>query len=95
MKKLMLKKNLAMPKKRKGGPSGLVRYCIYAGNLFGSVAWANGYSLATSRTFITFGVELFWSLQVYQRNFRKTLTKSHDYGQLFSLEKRRLKKIAI
>ena len=30
---------------------------------------------------ITFGVELFWSLQVYRK---KTLTKSHDYSRLFS-----------
>ena len=34
----------------------------------------------------TFGVELFWSLQVYRK---KTLTKSHDYSRL---EKRRLKR---
>ena len=41
----------------------------------------------------TFGVELFWSLQVHRKKFKikRTLTKSHDYGRLFSLEKRRLK----
>ena len=42
-------KSLAMPKKLKGGDplvsSGIV---CYAGNLFGSVPWANGYNLAAS-----------------------------------------------
>ena len=48
---------------------GLVRYCIYAGNLFGSVPWGKGEQFGGS----------------------KTLTKSHDYSRLFSLQKRRLK----
>ena len=40
----------------------------------------------------TFGVELFWSLQVYRKKEqKKTLAKSHDYSRLFSVEKRRLK----
>ena len=37
----------------------------------------------------TFGVELFWSLQVYQKIFiKKTMAKRHDYSRLSSLEKR-------
>ena len=79
-------RSLAMPKKtERGDPlvsSGIVGY---AGNLFGSVPWANRGNL----NFVELLVELFWSLQVCRK---KTLTKSHDYSRLFSLEKRRLKK---
>ena len=65
--------------------SGIV---CYAGNLFGSVPWANRYILASSESFVELLVELFWSVQVV---FKKTLTKSHDYSRLFSKEKLRLK----
>ena len=65
--------------------SGIV---YYAGNLFGSVPWANRYILASSENFGELLVELFWSVQVV---LKKTLTKSHDYSRLFSKEKRRLK----
>ena len=65
--------------------SGVV---CYAGNLFGSVPWANRYILKSSENFVELLVELFWSVQVV---FKKTLTKSHDYSRLFSKEKRRLK----
>ena len=58
--------------------SGIV---CYAGNLFGSVPWANRYNLASSRNFVEHLVKLFWSLQVI---LKKTLTKSHDYSRLFS-----------
>ena len=60
----------------------------YAGNLFGSVPWANRYILASSENFVELLVELFWSVQVV---LKKTLTKSHDYSRIFSKEKRRLK----
>ena len=66
--------------------SGIV---CYAGNLFGSVPWANRYILASSEIFLELLVELFWSVQVV---LKKTLTKSHGYSRLFSKEKRRLKK---
>ena len=67
--------------------SGIV---CYAGNIFGSVPWANRYILASSENFVELLVELFWSVQVV---FKKTLTKSHDYSRLFSKEKRRLKMV--
>ena len=60
----------------------------YAGNLFGSVPWANRYILESSENFVELLVELFWSVQVV---FKKTLKKSQDYSRLFSKEKRRLK----
>ena len=46
MKKKLRKSRNA--EKTERGPFGLVRYCIYAGNLFGSVPWANGYIFAAS-----------------------------------------------
>ena len=64
--------------------SGIV---CYAGNLFGSVPWANRYILASSENFVELLVELFWSVQVVL----KKQTKSHDYSRPFSKEKRRLK----
>ena len=50
-------------------------------NVFGSVPWAKGYNLKFGRIFrrtvlVTSGVS------------KKTLTKSHDYSQLFYQEKR-------
>ena len=66
--------------------SGIV---CYAGNLFGSVPWANRYILASSEKFVELLVELFWSVKVV---LKKTLTKSHDNSRLFSKEKRRLKR---
>ena len=87
-KKFLKKKSHSDEKNLKGDPlvsSGIV---CYAGNLFGSVAWANRYNLARLQNFVELLVELFWSLQVV---FKKTLTKSHEYSRLFSLRKRRLK----
>ena len=40
----------------------------YAGNLFGSVPWANRYILASSENFVELLVELFWSVQVVLKN---------------------------
>ena len=66
--------------------SGIV---CYAGNLFGSVPWANRYILASSEIFFrTFGR----TILVSSGGLKKTLTKSHGYSRLFSKEKRRLKK---
>ena len=82
-----IEKSHSAKKNLKGGPlvsSGVV---CYAGNLFGSVLWANGYNLASSQNFVELLVELFWSLQVF---LKKTLAKSHDYSRLLSSEKRRL-----
>ena len=74
------KKSLAMLKKTKRADpfvsSGIV---CYAGNLFGSVLWAN----RGIKNFVVLLVELFWSLQVYRKR-KKTLTKNHDYSRLFS-----------
>ena len=90
-KKKNFEKSPTMPKKtEREDPlvsSGIV---CYAGNLFGSVPWANRYNLASSQNFVELLVELFWSVQVYF-GLKKTLTKSHDYSRLFSQEKRRLK----
>ena len=61
--------------------SGIV---CYAGNIFGSVPWANRYILASSGTFGR-------TILVSSGGLKKTLTKSHDYSRLFSKEKRRLK----
>ena len=80
-------KNLAMPKKTKRGDtwvsSGIV---CYARNLFGSVSWANRGNLKFCRTFGR-------TILVRSGVTKKTLTKSHDYSRLFSVEKRRLKLI--
>ena len=56
-------------KKLKGPKNPLVSSGIvcYAGNLFGSVPWANGYNWASSKNFVEISVELFWSLQVYRK----------------------------
>ena len=62
------KKVAECQKNLKGDPlvtSGIVGY---AGNLFGSVPWANRYNLASSQNFVERLVELFWSLQVYRKN---------------------------
>ena len=61
MKKVFLPK---IAQCQKNGPlvsSGIV---CYAGNLFGSVSWANRYILASSEIFL----ELFWSVQVVLKN---------------------------
>ena len=57
--------------------SGIV---CYAGNLFGSVPWANGYILGSSEFWKTFGR----TILVSSGGLKKTLTKSHDYSRLFS-----------
>ena len=54
------------------------------GKLFGSVPWANRYTLKFCRTFGR-------TILVSSGGLKKTLTKSHDYSRLFSKEKRRLK----
>ena len=78
----------AISKAQKRGPFGLVRYCMLRGKPFWFSSLGQRVQFGVFLKFcITFGVELFWSLQVY----RKTLTRSHDYSRLFSLEKRRLK----
>ena len=64
----------------KGVSSGIV---CYAGNLFGSVPWANRGYLKFCRTFgrtilVTSGVSKFFFKK------KKKQTKSHDYSQLFS-----------
>ena len=59
-----LKKVAQCRKNLKGDPlvsSGIV---CHAGNLFGSLPWANRYNLASSQNFVELLVELFWSLQV-------------------------------
>ena len=64
---IVFEKSRTVPKKSKGGPlvsSGIV---CYAGNLFGSVPWANRYILASSKVFVELLVELFWSVQVVLR----------------------------
>ena len=80
-------KSRTVPKKSKGGPlvsSGIV---CYAGNLFGSVPWANRYILASSEFCRFFGR----TILVSSGGLKKTLTKSHDYSRLFSKEKLRVK----
>ena len=80
-KKLSDKKSRIAGKNRKGDPlvsSGIV---CYAGNLFGSVSWANRGNIKFCRTFcrtilVTSGVS--------KKNEKKTLTKSHDWSRLFS-----------
>ena len=77
-------------KKLKGAPFGLVRYCMLRGKHFWFSSLGQRVQFGGFVKFCrSFGVELFWSLQVYRK---KTLTKSHDYSRLFSLEKRRLKR---
>ena len=86
---IFLKKVAQCRKNLKGDllvSSGIVSY---AGNLFGSVSWANRYILGSSEFCRTFGR----TILVSSGGLKKTLTKSHDYSRLFSLEKRRLKKL--
>ena len=49
-----------MPKKLKGDPLVFSGIVCYAGNLLGSVPWANRYHLASSQNFVELLVELFW-----------------------------------
>ena len=52
--------------------SGIV---CYAGNLFGSVPWANKYILASSENFVELLVDLFWSVPVVlKKHWRKAMT---------------------
>ena len=81
------KEDYHTPQQEKSRP-GAGRDICYAGNLFGSVPWANRYILASSENFVELLVELFWSVQVV---LKKTLMKSHDYSRLFPKETRRLK----
>ena len=60
--KSFLGKSRTVPKKMDPlVSSGIV---CYAGNLFGSVPWANRYILASSENFVELLVRLFWSVQV-------------------------------
>ena len=61
MKKQFEKKSHSAEKMDPLVTSGIV---CYAGNLFGSVPWANRYILASSESFVELLVELFWSVQV-------------------------------
>ena len=63
-----MKKGAQCRKKLKGDPSVSSGIVCYAGNVFGSVLWANRYNLASSQTFVELLVELFWSLQVVLKN---------------------------
>ena len=65
-----IEKSLTMPKKLKGGTFGLVRYCMLRGKSF----WFSSLGqLVQFSVFLNicriFGVELFWSLQVYRKIF--------------------------
>ena len=65
----------AEKKTEKGDPlvsNGIVCYAEKRKNLFDSVRWAKWFTL-TPENFVEF-VELFWSLQVYQKNRRKAMT---------------------
>ena len=78
------KKSRNAEKNWKGDPlvsSGIV---CYAGNFLVLFPGPTG----EIWNFVELLIELFWSVQVV---LKKTLTKSHDYSRLFSLEKRRLK----
>ena len=82
-------KKVAMAKKAKREPFGVVRYCMLLGKPFWFSSLGQLVEFGVFLEFCrTFGVELFWLLQMYRK---KTLTKSHDYSRLFSLVKRRLK----
>ena len=60
-----------LQKKLKGNPLASSGFVCYAGNLFGSVPWANRYNLASFQNFVELLVELFWSLQVVLKFFLK------------------------
>ena len=64
-KKVFEKKSHSSEKMDPLVSSGIV---CYAGNLFGSVPWANRYILASSENFVELLVELFWSVQVVLKN---------------------------
>ena len=95
-KKFPEKKSRNAEKKLKGGPFGLVRYCMLRGKPFWFSPLGQRVQFGLLLKFCrTFWVELFWSLQVYRKKFKeikKTLTKSHEYSRLFSQGKRRLKR---
>ena len=55
-------------KNLKGDPFVLSGIVCYAGNVFGSVPWANRYILAFSGNFVELLVELFCSDQVVSKN---------------------------
>ena len=75
------------------GPFGLVRFCMLHGKHFWFSSLGQRVQFGDFFKFCrTFAVELFWSLQMNRIFLEKTLTKSHDYSRLFSLEIHRLKK---
>ena len=76
------KKSRNAKKTERGGPFGLIRYCMLPGKPFWFSSLGQRVQFGGFVKFCrTFGVELFWSFQVYRK---KTLTKSHDYNRLFS-----------
>ena len=60
------RKSLAMPKKLKGGPFSLDRYCILRGKLFWFSSLGQQVQLGVFQN-VELSVELFWSLQVYRK----------------------------
>ena len=55
-------------KNRKGGPFGIVRYCMLRGKPFWFSSLGQRVQFGVFLKFCrTFGVELFWSLQVYRK----------------------------
>ena len=62
-------------KNLEGDPLVSSGFVCYAGNLFGSVHWANRYNLASSQNFVEILVERFWSLQEV---FKKMKQKDTD-----------------
>ena len=85
-------KSHSAEKNLKGEPFGLVRYCKLRGKPFWFSSLGQQVQFGVfSKLCRTFGVELFWSLQVYREKILKNTDESHDYSRLLSLEKRRLK----
>ena len=72
-KQIFPKKSLAMPKELKGS-FGLVRYCM----LRGKPSWFSSLGQRVQFDVLkfcrTFGVELFWSLQVSKKNYKQAGT---------------------
>ena len=71
--KTFVQKSLAMPKKNwKGGPFGLVRYPMLRGKPFWFSSLGQRVQFGVFLKFCrTFGVKLFWSLQVYRKKNQK------------------------
>ena len=78
------KKSLRMPKKTERGPCSLARYCMIRGKKEKPFLFSSLDNIKFCRTFGR-------TILVTTGASKKTLTKCHDYSQLFSLEKSRLK----